>query len=249
MEIRGPGDSHPPVRTGRPAVPPGPGQAATASAAGRDPGDAFQRAAGEASAEVPFWLIAMSADRAAGRQFLDEKARRAARQAERAWIASWAAAASLPAPPAGAAGKAALQTWQAFVADLCATAGVAIGSPQVVWQPALGAAAPARGQYLFRADGGLLQLRPGGAGEPGEWVATVAHETFHHAQHALVVALYRGSPALEPPFDALAAYYRDARIAYRLPGPTLSPAAHARQDLEVGAWAFGAAMARRLVKG
>ena len=128
--------------------------------------------------------------------------------------------------------------------DVCAASGAPIGVPQVVWQAAMGPDAPARGQYLFRAEGGLLQLRPGGPGGPAEWLATVAHEAFHHAQHALLVALYRGEP-LAPPFDALAAYYRDARAVYRPSGPAFPPEAHRRQDLEVGAWAFGAAIAAR----
>lgn len=215
-------------------------------------GDAFRRSVG-AEVDAPFWLIAMAADRAAGRRFLDDAAHRAAAKIEAAWIARWRDAAVLPPSPPGAAarGKADLDAWQALVEALCAaaqapaaggTGGSVIGSPRVVWQPSLGPGAPARGQYLFKAEGGLLQLRPGAPGTDAEWLATVAHETFHHAQHALIAALYQGKP-LPAPYDQLAGYYRDARIAYRLPGPTLPPRAHAAQALEVGAWAFGRAIA------
>ncbi len=245
MEIRGPGDGRPLRRKGTPPLSRGP---LAAGDAGQE-ADSFERAPAAETGDAPFWLITMSADRAAGRQYLDARAKRVAQAAERAWIASWTAAAPCPLPGVGQAGKAGLDAWQAFVEGLCAAAGAPLGAPRVVWQRELGQAAPLRGQYLFRIDGGLLQLRPGAPGGPADWVATVAHETFHHAQHALVVALYRGSPPLEAPFDGLAAYYRDARIAYRLPGPDLPPAAHARQDLEVGAWAFGEAVARRPGKG
>lgn len=250
MEIRGPGDGRPARRVGGPTGP----LPADAAPARRDPGaggaapDSFARGEAAAEEDAPFWLIRMSADRAAGRQFLDARARRAARDAERAWIAAWAAAAPPP-PGPGQAGKAGLDAWQAWVDALCRASGAPIGVPRVVWQHGMGPKGPARGQYLFRVDGGLLQLRPGGPGTPAEWAATVAHEAFHHAQHALVVALYRGSPDLPAPLDALAAYYRDARIAYKLGGPDLPPADHARQDLEVGAWAFGEAIARRAKQG
>lgn len=247
MEIRRPGDGQKtgPLSklanaAGKPSPAAAPGQGARAGG-----GDAFSRGAGP-EADTPFWLIAMSADRAAGRRFLDDKAQAAAAQLEQAWVARWSQAATWPAAPdAGAKGKAGLDAWQAVVDALCVASEAPIASPQVVWQPSLGTDAPARGQYLFRAERGLIQLRPGAAGTAAEWLATVAHETFHHAQAALVVALYQGQP-FAAPFDQLAALYRDARIAYRLPGPGLSPRQHAAQALEVGAWAFGTAIAKRV---
>jgi hypothetical protein len=109
-----------------------------------------------------------------------------------------------------------------------------------VWQPGL---KEGRGQFLFRLEGNLLQLRPGAPGTLAEWTATVAHETFHHLQQELITALYRGEPAISPP---LAALYRDARNVYEALGPHCPPARHRRQALEVGAWAYGEAIARAL---
>ncbi|MEB3223810.1 MAG: hypothetical protein VKS61_17185 [Candidatus Sericytochromatia bacterium] len=198
--------------------------------------------------DVPHWLIAMSADRAAGRQHLPEEVHRRAREAEAAWIAGWLA--RLPATltvPTGSDGSAArLGAWQTCVDALCAVAGVPIPRPHVVWQPAMGVH---RGQYLFQVDGPLVQLRPTAAGSPQEWLATVAHETYHHAQHVLLVALYQGLPAWPAPFDMLAAYFRDARNVYRGEGPECPPAAHRQQALELGAWRFGRLVGERAAPG
>jgi hypothetical protein len=194
--------------------------------------------------DTPFWLVAMSTDRLARRQYLSDAARKAACRLEAAWVrqlgeaaragvSAWGAA--LPATPT-------LADWQALTAHLAEQAG-GFPPPRAVWQPGLKAG---RGQFLFRVDGSLLQLRPGAPGTRAEWVATVAHETFHHVQQCLITALYRGGPALAPPLDQLAAYYRDARNVYDTLGPHCPPERHRRQALEVGAWAYGAAIAASL---
>jgi hypothetical protein len=195
-------------------------------------------------ADTPFWLVAMSSDRLARRQYLSDAQRKAAARLESAWlrqivaaarpgVAAWAAA--LPAAPT-------LADWQALATHLAEQAG-GFPAPRVIWQPGLKSG---RGQFLFRVDGSLLQLRPGAAGMRAEWVATVAHETFHHVQQRLVTALYRGEPGLSAPLDQLAAYYRDARNAYDTAGPHCPPDRHCRQPLEVGAWAYGEAVAASL---
>jgi hypothetical protein len=198
----------------------------------------------QAPRDVPHWLIAMSADRAAGRRHLPPDAHQRAREVEAAWIAGWASrlAASLPTPGATRSAAARLASWQACVDGLCAEAGVPLPRAHVVWQPAMGVH---RGQYLFQVDTPLIQLRPDAAGTPREWLATVAHETYHHAQHALLVALYQGRPAWPAPFDLLAAYFRDARNSYRGEGPACPPAVHRQQELELGAWHFGRLVGER----
>lgn len=183
----------------------------------------------------------MSADRAAGRIYLDDSAHRAAQKLEETWIQEWLGRwpAQIELPPTGQSlGQRQIQ-WQRCVESLCLSAGFDLPPPAIVWQPAMQVH---RGQYVFQSDGSLLQLRPDAAGSPHEWLATVAHETFHHAQQALVVCLYRGHPELAAPYHALAAYYRDARNVYRVPGPNCPPEQHRKQWLEVGAWRFGQAV-------
>ena len=200
---------------------------------------------GAGPAEVPFWLIAMSTDHMARRQYLKPAERKAAARLEVQWLSGLITQA-MPEVQAwrslrpGAPGVA---DWQALSDRLAALVGWQ--APRVVWQPAM---REDRGQYLWRLEGSLLQLRRGAPGTLAEWAGTVAHETFHHLQQELVCSLYRGSPELHPPLDQLAAYYRDARNVYRSRGPACPPAVHRRQDLEVGAWAFGEAIARGLSK-
>jgi hypothetical protein len=220
-----------------PAAPqPGPGGAARDRYEGRAP----------ETADTPFWLVAMSSDRLARRQYLDDAARKAASRLEAAWVRQIAAsarpgvsawAAALPAAPA-------LADWQALTDHLAEQAG-GFPAPRVVWQPGL---KTGRGQFLFRVDGSLIQLRPGAAGSRAEWVATIAHETLHHVQQCLVTALYRGEPGLPAPLDQLAAHYRDARNVYDTLGPHCPPDRHRRQALEVGAWVYGEAVAGALAK-
>jgi hypothetical protein len=222
-----------------PAAPqPGPGGAPRDRYDGRPPSPE--------AADTPFWLVAMSSDRLARRQYLNDAQRKAASRLESAWLRQIAAAArpgvlawaqALPATPA-------LADWQALAGHLAEQAG-GFPAPRVVWQPGLRSG---RGQFLFRVEGSLLQLRPGAAGTRAEWVATVAHETFHHVQQCLVTALYRGELGLSAPLDQLAAYYRDARNAYDTAGPQCPPERHRRQALEVGAWAYGEAVAAQLPK-
>lgn len=212
---------------------PGPGGAARDRYDGRPPSPE--------PADTPFWLVAMSSDRLARRQYLSETQRKAASRLESAWVRRIAAAAR-PGVSAWAAALPAAPTmadWQALAAHLADHAG-GFPAPRVVWQPGL---KTGRGQFLFRVEGSLLQLRPGAAGTRAEWVATVAHETFHHVQQCLVTALYRGEPAFPAPLDQLAAYYRDARNVYDTLGPQCPPDRHRRQALEVGAWAYGEAVA------
>jgi hypothetical protein len=223
-----------------------PPPAAPQSGAGGAARDRYEgRPPAAETADTPFWLVAMSSDRLARRQYLDDAARKAAFKLEAAWvrqmteaarpgIVAWAAA--LPAAPA-------LADWQALTAHLAEQAG-GFPAPRVVWQPGLKAG---RGQFLFRVEGSLIQLRPGASGTRAEWVATVAHETFHHLQQCLVTALYRGEAGLPAPLDQLAAYYRDARNVYDTLGPHCPPERHKRQALEVGAWAYGEAVAGALV--
>ncbi|MEB3329863.1 MAG: hypothetical protein VKQ33_11585 [Candidatus Sericytochromatia bacterium] len=222
----------PPERTpGAPAPEPG--------------GDHFQGQR-QAGRDVPHWVIAMSADRASGRRYLPPGALADAREVERAWIAGWVARLpdSLPVPGATGTSAGRLAAWQAWVDDLCHHAGTPLPRAHVVWQPAMGVH---RGQYLFQTDTPLIQLRPNAAGTPSEWLATVAHETYHHAQHALLTALYQGRPAWPAPFDLLAAYFRDARNVYRGEGPACPPATHRQQELELGAWRFGRLVGARAV--
>ena len=220
------------------------GLPAQAGPAGQAPRDAFQRQSGDsAEREAPFWLVRMSADRLARRRYLSDAAMRAAERTERRWIAQLAESAG-PAIARWAAAHPApsdLAAWQALADALCAEAG--FQPVRAVWLPGM---PDGRGQFLFRVEGNLLQLRPGAPGSRREWVATVAHETFHHLQQELVTALYRGEPTLAAPLDELAGRYRDARAVYETLGPHCPPERHRRQALEVGAWAFGEAIARRL---
>ena len=133
-----------------------------------------------------------------------------------------------------------LADWQHLAGHLAALAAVA--PPQVVWLPGL---REGRGQFWFRVEGSLVRLNPQAPGNPREWVATVAHETFHHLQQELVSAFYRGEP-LEGDRAVLAAHYRDARATYETLGPGCPPERHREQDLERGAWVFGTAIARRM---
>jgi hypothetical protein len=222
-----------------PAAPqPGGGEAARDRYDGRPPS--------AEAADTPFWLVAMSSDRLARRQYLSESQRKAAAKLEATWLRQIAAAA-LPGVVAWAAALPAAPTladWQVLSGHLAEHAG-GFPAPRAVWQPGLKAG---RGQLLFRVEGSLLQLRPGAPGTRAEWVATVAHETFHHVQQCLVTALYRGEPGLPAPLDQLAAYYRDARNAYDTLGPHCPPDRHRRQPLEVGAWAYGEAIAGAITK-
>lgn len=208
-------------------------------------GDQFQRGQA-AEADAPFWLVAMSTDRLARRQYLNDKERKAAMRLEQTWLAQLADAAR-PAVVAWATelrGAPTLAHWQALVGELCRCAG-GFPVPRAVWQPGL---KEGRGQFLFKLEGNLLQLRPGAPGTIAEWTATVAHETFHHLQQELVTALYRGEAVFAPPLDRLAALYRDGRNVYQTVGPHCPPDRHRRQALEVGAWAYGEAIARALPK-
>ena len=208
-------------------------------------GDRYDgRSPQDAETDTPFWLVAMSTDRLARRRYLPEKAFKAAAKAESAWLRQIAQAAGprVTAWAGGIPAAPALADWQALAEALAEAAG-GFRAPRVVWLPGL---PDGRGQFLFRVDGNLLQLKPGAAGSRAEWVATVAHETFHHLQQELVTALYRGEPALGGPLAELAAYYRDARNTYDALGPACPPERHRRQPLEVGAWAFGEAIARAL---
>ncbi|MDB5101604.1 MAG: hypothetical protein JWM80_6025 [Cyanobacteria bacterium RYN_339] len=237
MEIRPGGESRPNPRN-RPVA------RATAGEGGTKPqaGDGFTRQEAPDEDDTPFWLVCMSTDRLAGRQYLDRKAHQAGAKAEAAWVkelvlagtpaARRFAAAGLP-PLRGAAG---LQAFQALVDGLVQ----GLAAPKVVWLPGM---REGRGQYLFRVSGGLIQLRPAGPGDLAAWLETVAHETFHHLQQELVTALYKGDELAQP---QLAAYYRDARAVYQ---PALPFEANRRQALEVGAWTFGADLARAALKG
>lgn len=206
--------------------------------------DSFSRRMRGGPENTAFWLVSMSADRAAGRIYLDAQARKEAQKLEKnwieAWVHRWPAQVEIP-HPTKPLGQRQMQ-WQQCVDDLCEAAGFMLPPPSLVWQPAMQVH---RGQYLFQAEGSLLQLRPDAAGSPFEWLATVAHETFHHAQHMLLVCLYRGYPELPPPYGALAAYYRDARNVYRVPGAECPPEQHRKQWMEVGAWRFGQAIVQR----
>jgi hypothetical protein len=232
MEIRRSGEAG---RTPQPQhQAPAPGGAKPDKQAGS--GDGFTRQP-EPSGETPFWLVRMSADRMAGRRYLDRKACRKAQVLEAAWIRSLVAETDtrdfvLP-PLKGAEGLAA---FQGLVNRLVQAAGFV--KPQVVWLPGM---REYRGQYVFRVEGGLIQLQPQAAGDRAAWVETVAHETFHHFQQELVTALYKGEAFETAELALLAAYYRDARAVYK----TLPPAAHRQQELEVGAWTYGAAISRQ----
>lgn len=220
----------------QPDTPPQPSQQGRA-------GDEFQRRQAP-EADAPFWLVAMSSDRLARRQYLSDAERKAAARLEQTWLVQLAEAAR-PAVVAWAAdlrGAPTLAHWQALVGELCQSAG-GFPMPRTVWQSGL---KEGRGQFLFKLEGNLLQLRPGASGTLADWTATVAHETFHHLQQELVTALYRGEPVFAPPLDRLAALYRDARNVYEAQGPQCPPDRHRRQALEVGAWAYGAAIARAL---
>ncbi|MFN3431003.1 MAG: hypothetical protein ACK46X_13745 [Candidatus Sericytochromatia bacterium] len=198
----------------------------------------------DAETDTPFWLVAMSTDRLARRRHMPARAFKAAARTEAAWIRQIAQAAG-PRVTAWAGALPATLTladWQALAEALAEAAG-GFRAPRVVWLPGL---PDGRGQFLFRVDGNLLQLKPGAGGSRAEWAATVAHETFHHLQQELVTALYRGEPALDGPLAELAAYYRDARNTYDALGPACPPDRHRRQPLEVGAWAYGEAIARAL---
>ncbi|MEB3284675.1 MAG: hypothetical protein VKN33_05270 [Candidatus Sericytochromatia bacterium] len=206
--------------------------------------DSFKRHPRDSAENNPYWLIAMSADRATGRRYLDSQAVVEAQGLEALWINEWAQRLPevLDVPDSmDSLGQRQIQ-WQRCVESLCALSGFTLDSPAIVWQPAMRVH---RGQYLFQSEGSLLQLRPDAAGTPSDWLATVAHETFHHAQHQLILCLYRGTASLPFPFGALAAYYRDARNIYRVPGPECPPEKHRQQWLEIGAWRFGQAVVTR----
>ncbi|MEB3195655.1 MAG: hypothetical protein VKP62_00475 [Candidatus Sericytochromatia bacterium] len=205
--------------------------------------DAYRRPVRKAG-DVPLWMIAMSADRATGRQYQSDAQRLRNQLREEAWITRWVAAVEtpLPLPEATHPMPHRQMAWQACVDRLCRAAGFSLVPPGVVWQPGM---TIHRGQYLFQADGSLVQLRPDAAGDATDWLCTVAHETFHHAQHSLLVTRYKGHPQLEDEYDQLADYYRDARNIYRAPGPACPPDVHRRQAMEVGAWRFGQAIAAK----
>ncbi|MFP5504413.1 MAG: hypothetical protein ACLGIN_18160 [Candidatus Sericytochromatia bacterium] len=209
-------------------------------------GDRFDRAPRGLEDEPPFWVVAMAADRMSRRQYLSAAERKAASRLEAAWVTQLAAKVApaiadwrqeLSSPPR-------LADWQALAEVVCEAAGQA--PPRVVWQPGMRSD---RGQFLFRVEGNLIQLRPGAPGTIAEWAGTVTHETYHHLQQEWVSALYRGSPALAGEADRLARYFRDARSVYQGLGPACPPARHRAQDLERGAWAFGGAIARQLEGG
>lgn len=209
-------------------------------------GDRYTGAEASTPGEVPFWLVCMSTDHMTRRQYLSASDRKAAATLEARWLSALIPEA-LPVVAAwqgGLAGPPRLSDWQDLSDRLAGLAG-GWAAPKVVWQPAM---RDDRGQYLWRLEGSLMQLRRGAPGTLAEWAGTVAHETFHHIQQELVVALYRGTPELPPPFDQLAPYYRDARNTYVSRGPACPPAVHRKQDLEVGAWAFGEAIAKGVSK-
>lgn len=185
--------------------------------------------------EAPFWLVRMAADRMAKRRYQTPRQRRAAMALEGRWIAALAQAVA-PAL-AGWQPSGRLADWQWLAGQLASAAGLA--PPRVVWLPGL---REGRGQFWFRTEGNLVRLNPKAPGSTREWIATVAHETFHHLQQELVSAFYRGEP-LVGDRALLAAYYRDARNTYEPLGPECPPERHREQDLERGAWAFGTAIA------
>lgn len=235
-------------QTGGPAGPAKPVTASTGRKASSErEGDRYTGGeTGPTAGEVPFWLVTMSTDLMARRRYLSAADRKTAVRLEASWLKALAAEAApeLAAWRAALAGPPGLADWQDLSARLTGLAGD-WAPPRVVWQPSM---KDDRGQFLWRLEGSLLQLRRGAPGSLAEWAGTVAHETFHHLQQELVVSLYRGSPALQAPYDQLAAYYRDARNAYVSRGPAMPPAQHRQQDLEVGAWAFGEAIARGISK-
>jgi hypothetical protein len=206
---------------------------------GRDAYDSRHGAFGSLDTGAPFWLLAMVRDRQSQRQFLNPREKRALEKLEASWLhALGEASAPFIADWVFRRQETLnLQDWQILAKSLSTAAG--FEAPQVIYQPELQGG---RGQFLFRVEGNLIQLAPHAAGTLSEWVATVAHETFHHFQQALIVDLYKGS-ALPEKVARLAPYYRDARIIYKALGSACPPDAHARQDLERGAWSYG-----RLVK-
>jgi hypothetical protein len=191
----------------------------------------------------------MSTDLITRRQYLGADERKAAAKLEAAWIAGLVTEAGplidIWLEGLGEKTEPRLADWQALSDHLTDLAGME-SRCRVVWQPAM---RDDRGQLLWRFEGSLLQLRRGAQASLAEWAGTVAQETCHHVQQELVCSVYRGSPALRAPHDALAVFYRDARNAYISRGPDFPPAVHRRQPLEVGAWAFGEAIARRVQAG
>lgn len=208
---------------------------------GQGGGDAFLPSDGSPLDAAPFWLVRMSSDRLAQRRYLSERERKALAKLERRFLDDLLQRCG----PVALAWRQTLKRGpgladhQRLVSALCATAG--LPNVRIVAQGAIGSE---RGQYLFRVDGPLIQLRVGAPGSPAEWCATVAHETYHHFQQALVVTLYQGSAPADPRQADMARYYRDARNTYRALGPAFSADKHAQQDLERGAWAFGRAIAQ-----
>lgn len=251
MEIRR-NDSTGPLKPGSQPARPVEGSAGR-QAGGARQGDSFQRQIPAPEDDAPFWLVHMSTDRLAGRQYLDKRAHREAARLEERWVASLVAKCT-PAARAccegmdwPARGAKTLAAFQGLV-DVVSAAGGVPGA-RAVWLPGK---LEGRGQYLFQLAGSLIQLRPEPAGRPGAgplaWLETVAHESFHHLQQELVVALYKGEP-VPPALAPLAAYYRDARAVYQAPSAALPPERHKRQALEIGAWRFGAGLAATVGKG
>ncbi|HEY9722568.1 MAG TPA: hypothetical protein V6D47_11155 [Oscillatoriaceae cyanobacterium] len=197
-----------------------------------------ERTAGDA----PFWLVRMASDRMARRRYQSARERKAAMAVERRWIAALVQSAT-PELSAWQTTANRLADWQRLADRIASLA--AVEPPQVVWLPDL---REGRGQFWFRVEGSLVRLNPRAPGSPRDWIATVAHETFHHVQQELVSAFYQGEP-LEGDRAVLAAYYRDARATYETLGPGCPPERHREQDLERGAWAFGEAIARTIPLG
>lgn len=216
----------------RPVAPPAP-QPEARPRRGSAPGDRFERTP-DATPAAPFWLVKMAQDRMAQRRYMSDAETRELASREPGFVA-WLAEAVAPAV-AEWGGAHELASYQ----DLAARLTPGFVPPRVVSQ---GALRGGRGQFLFQADGSLLQLKLDAPGTPAEWIATVAHECFHHLQQELVSALYQDRAISPEDVAALARYYRDARAVYLPLGPDCPPERHRRQALELGAWAFGARVA------
>lgn len=204
-------------------------------------GDAYLPQAREAEGP-PWWVVAMTQDRMLGVQALGPEAQRQARALEQAWVKGLAEAAGAWLPtwpwPVGAPSPIALGLAQAVAERLVGAAWPAAPKPRVRLVPGL---RRSRGQYLFDLEGGLIQLAPAVLAEGPGGLGTLAHECYHHLQQALVGAHYRGATDIPPHLRAIAAWHRDARAAYR-PKPE-DPEAHQGQGLELGAEAYGRAIA------
>jgi hypothetical protein len=217
-------------------------------------GDHFQNGADQAQPQdAPCWLSRMSTDRLTRRQYLDKAHARKAARFEQVWIQTLLGP-SLPAAevflnsPTAPGGAAGLAVFQSFVDDLVAAANAGFTQAGVVWLPGK---LSGRGQFVFRLERNLIQLsaKESPATTPRvTWLETVAHETFHHFQQELITAHYRGEDAGSADLNELAAYYADARAVYQGPSAHMTQERHRKQALEVGAWTFGAALARIAVR-